>query len=87
MDAGERLLATVRDRADPAPRLTGREKAVLRLLAEGAQDKRIAARLGITVRGVRYRIGRVFAKLGVRRRADAVRRARALGLLDRPESG
>ena len=79
--AGERLLATARDRADPHPHLTQREKAVLRLL-DGEPDKRIAARLGLSVRGVRYRIERVFAKLGVRRRADAVRRARALGILD-----
>ena len=75
-----RLLATARDRADPTPRLTERENAVLRLL-DAEPDKRIAARLGLSVRGVRYRIERVFAKLGVRRRADAVRRARALGLL------
>ena len=79
-DAGERLLATARDRAAPTPRLTEREKAVLRLL-DAEKDKRIAARLGLSVRGVRYRIERVFAKLGVRRRADAVRRARALGIL------
>ena len=79
-DAGERLLATARDGAEPAPRLTGREKAVLRLL-DAEPDKRIAARLGLSVRGVRYRIERVFAKLGVSRRADAVRRARALGIL------
>ena len=34
------------------------------------------------VRTVRYRSERVFTKFGVSRRADAVRRARALGILD-----
>lgn len=78
--AAERILAMSPDRVS-APRLNHREMAVLRLLGS-ASDKRIAAHLELTVDGVRYRIRRIFAKLGVRRRGDAVRRAVAVGLLD-----
>lgn len=78
--AAERLLAMGRDGVAAAPPLTAREKDVLALL-DTNPDKRIAARLGLSVRGVRYRLERIFAKLGVQRRADAVRRARALGIL------
>ncbi len=79
-DAGERLLAMARDGVGGTPRLTSREKAVLRLL-DREPDKRIAVLMGLSVRGVRYRIECIFNKLGVRRRADAVHRARALGVL------
>ena len=45
------------------------------------RDKQIAAELGLSIHGVRHHIRRLFAKFGVRKRADAVRRARELGLL------
>ena len=69
-----------RDRVPATPRLTERQKTVLGRLA-GQQDKEIAAALGMTPHGVRYHIRAIFGKLGVHRRTDAVRRARALGLL------
>ena len=76
----ERLLAMGRDRVPAGLALTAREKAVLRRLP-AEQDKEIAARLGLSPHGVRYRLRGIFRKLGVNTRADAVRRARALGIL------
>ena len=60
--------------------LSEREKEVLRRL-EGKRDKQIAAALGLTVYGVRHHLRKLFAKLNVGTRAEAVRRARELGLI------
>ena len=76
----ERLLAMARDRVPAAPALTAGEKAVLRRLP-AEQDKEIAAHLGLSPHGVRYRLRGIFRKLGVKSRADAAQRARALGIL------
>ena len=62
------------------PRLDDREMAVLRQLAS-RRDKEIARALGLSVHGVRYHVRRIFRKLDVGHRRDAVRRARALGIL------
>ena len=78
--AAERLLATVRVPGSGVPRFGAREMAVLRRLATH-QDKEIAAEIGLSYDGVRHHVRGIFRKLGVRRRADAVRRARALGVL------
>lgn len=82
--AAERFLAMGPDGVSATPRLTAREKIVLRRLVT-EPDKRIAAELGMTPSGVCYHIRGIFRKLGVRRRADAVRRARALGILSRAD--
>ena len=70
-------------RAEDYPRrsLSERELQVLRRL-ELQQDKQIAKELGITPYGVRYHIRKLFTKLGARRRAEAVRRAREMGILE-----
>ena len=78
--SAERLLAMTRDHVPAKPRLTDREHTILAQLA-GRQDKQVAAALGMTPHGVRYHIRAIFKKLAVHNRADAVRRARALGLL------
>ena len=64
----------------PAP-LSGRETEVLRRIGEGQRDRRVAEDLGLTVHGVRHHLRKVFGRLGVRKRGEAVRRARQLGLL------
>ena len=66
---------------DPVPRLTARQREILRRLAARDPDKEIARALGLSVDGVRYHLRGVFAKLGVRRRTEAVGRARTLGIL------
>ena len=60
--------------------LTERELEVLARL-ERWRDKDIARTLGLSYDGVRYRVRRIFTKLGARNRLDAVHRARARGIL------
>ena len=76
-----RSLLTAMERAgDPRqPALSVREREVLQRLEE--KDKEIGAALGLSAYGVRYHIRKLFAKLGARNRAEAVRRAREMGLV------
>ena len=62
--------------------LTGRELAVLRLLADGLTAESIGRRLGVSRHTVRKHLEHVYRKLGVTDRLVAVREARARGLLD-----
>lgn len=61
--------------------LSGREVAVLELLAEGLSNREISERLFISTNTVKAHIKHINAKLGVTRRAQAVMRARATGVL------
>jgi DNA-binding NarL/FixJ family response regulator len=61
--------------------LSPREREIIRLVAAGATNQEIAANLGIGSETVKTLLGRVFSKLGVRRRAEAVSVAHDLGLL------
>jgi DNA-binding NarL/FixJ family response regulator len=61
--------------------LTARESEVLSLLADGATNRQIAERLVITRPTAARHVANIFAKLGVRSRAQAARRAAELGLL------
>ena len=62
------------------PALSDREQEILERL-EAWPDKRIAIALGLTAHGVRYHMRKLFTKLGVDNRAEAVRRARELRLI------
>ncbi|MFI8266246.1 response regulator [Streptomyces sp. NPDC085665] len=85
-----RLLATARTKASPpdeppsdAPLpedLTPREREVLALIGQGLPNRGIAERLFISEATVKTHINNLFAKAGIRDRADAVRRAIASGL-------
>ena len=76
------LLAAMRRlEAGPEPVLSQREREVLRRLDEGQRDKQIAAELGITVHGVRFHLRKLFTKLDVHKRSEAVRRARELDVM------
>jgi DNA-binding NarL/FixJ family response regulator len=66
--------------ATPFPELTARERDILTLMATGAANATIAARLGLTEKTVRNNVSNVFAKLRVADRAAAVARARDAGL-------
>lgn len=66
--------------AVPFPELTGREREILELMATGAANAAIAARLHLTEKTVRNNVSNVFAKLRVADRAAAVARARDAGL-------
>lgn len=61
--------------------LSSREREVIRLVADGATNRQVADTLGIGAESVKTILARMFAKLGVRKRAEAVARAHELGLL------
>ncbi|MFC4331108.1 response regulator [Streptomyces andamanensis] len=81
----DRLVATVRVKA-PAPGpalpedLTPREREVLALIGRGLPNRGIAEKLFISEATVKTHINNLFAKAGIRDRADAVRRALDAGL-------
>ncbi len=64
---------------EPPSELTEREYEVLRLMAQGHSNAEIAERLFISVNTVKTHSANIFAKLDVRRRTQAVSRARELG--------
>ena len=61
--------------------LTDREVEVLRLLAAGRSNQRIAHELVVTLNTVKKHVTHVLAKLGAANRTEAVARARQLGLI------
>ena len=61
--------------------LSPRECQVLQLIAAGRTNKEIAAELGVGATTVKTLLTRMFGKLRVRRRAEAVAAGREIGLL------
>jgi LuxR family transcriptional regulator, maltose regulon positive regulatory protein len=61
--------------------LKAREMEILELAADERSNREIAARLALSENTVKWHWQQIFARLGVRRRGMAVRRARELGLL------
>jgi DNA-binding CsgD family transcriptional regulator len=57
------------------------EMTVLEEIAAGRSNKEIAARLKISPNTVKTHAGRLFEKLGAKRRTDAVKKARELGIV------
>lgn len=64
--------------------LTAREREVLRLVAEGHSNSRIAERLFISPKTASVHVSRIIAKLGVTNRVEAAALAHRLGLLAEP---
>lgn len=62
------------------PELTAREREILDLIARGHDNAGISVRLFLSPNTVRNHISRVFAKLGISSRAQAIVRAREAGL-------
>src|SRR5690606_32807613 len=88
--AQEALRATPAEAASPgkahvelpfADTLSERELEILALLAAGRSNAQIAEELVLAVGTVEAHNHRIFSKLGVRSRAQAVLRARELGLV------
>jgi LuxR family maltose regulon positive regulatory protein len=68
-------------RPSPDGPLSPRELEVLRLIAQGLSNQEIGTRLFLALDTVKGHNRRIFEKLGVQRRTEAVARARELGLL------
>ncbi|HET7488876.1 MAG TPA: response regulator transcription factor [Acidimicrobiales bacterium] len=68
--------------AGPGGELSEREVEVLRLVALGNTNTEIAAQLYVSVRTVETHRAHIQQKLGLKGRADLVRMARELGVLD-----
>ena len=64
--------------------LTGREREILALLAEGLTSRQIASQLVISERTVNTHIGNIYRKLHVNNRVDAVREAMRIRLVEPP---
>ncbi len=62
--------------------ITAREREILELAAEGFTTHQIGRRLGISPRTVEAHIAKLYRKLGVKTRLQAVARAATLGLID-----
>ena len=60
----------------PGAELSGREREVLDLVAQGLANKQIARRLGLTERTVKVHLGSVFRRIGVTDRTSAALWAR-----------
>jgi DNA-binding NarL/FixJ family response regulator len=67
------------------PELTDREREVLDRIAAGERNHAIAGALGVSPKTVSNHISSIFAKLAVADRAEAIVRAREVGLGLRPD--
>jgi DNA-binding CsgD family transcriptional regulator len=61
--------------------ISERELEVLEALAAGHTNKEIAIRLSVSPNTVKTHVAKLYEKLGARRRTDAVKKARELGLM------
>ena len=61
--------------------LTGREVEVLDLILEGRSSKEVAQLLCLSKRTVDFHLARIYEKLNVSNRVQAIRRAAELGLV------
>jgi len=80
MEATEALMKSTVEPTGTA-NLTEREMDVLRLMAEGHTNLEIAQQLRISESTARFHVGKVFSKLGVSNRTEAVRTALRLHLV------
>ena len=82
--ASKLLRQVSQERADESAvdALTARELEVLRLLAQGQQNKEIAADLVISERTVKFHVSSILGKLGAGNRTEAVRIAAQQGLIE-----
>lgn len=77
-----RMARRAREGVDVEASLTPRERQVLALLSEGLTIGQIATRLAISPRTVETHVAKLYRKLGVGGRVQAIARAATLGLVD-----
>lgn len=63
-------------------KLTAREKSVLQLICQGLTNREIGEKLGMSESSVKWYGHQIFPKIGIRRRVQALDRARQLGLVE-----
>lgn len=82
-DADALLVAAAKAASEPEGplALTTRELEVLALLAEGASNKLIGRRLGISAHTAKYHVASLLEKLDAVSRTDAVAHAARIGVL------
>ncbi len=83
MDLAQRIVALPDDSERPAPvsSLSGQERRILRLLAQGKSPENIALQLHITSHTLRNHLHHVNTKLHTRNRLEAVTQATRRGLI------
>ncbi len=79
-EAAAQPMITPAHRATRVP-LTSREREILELIAEGENNRLIAARLAISRHTVKFHVASILAKLGAGSRTEAVALALRAGLL------
>jgi len=76
------VVSSQREAPEQDAALTPREIQVLSLLAEGASNKSIARRLGISVHTVKFHVASLLDKFEAIGRTDAVAHALRLGVIE-----
>jgi LuxR family maltose regulon positive regulatory protein len=79
--ADERDAASEADASGLLGSLSRRELEVLRIAAMRVSNREIGEALGLTEGSVKWYLQRVYDKFGVRKRSEAARKARMLGLI------
>jgi NarL family two-component system response regulator YdfI len=77
-----RFARKAREGSEKAALLTVREQQILEHISEGMTMHQIGTRLGISPRTVETHVAKLYRKLGVRTRVQAVARAATLGLIE-----
>ncbi len=65
----------------PIEELTPRELEVLRLMAQGLPNRKIAEHLEVNERTIKHHVSEILSKLGVANRTQAITYAAAHGLI------
>lgn len=77
-----RFARQARGGSSTATTITPRERQILQLLAEGLTMRQVARRLAISPRTVETHVAKLYRKLDVRTRVQALARAASIGLID-----
>ena len=77
-----RFARQAREGTEVRATLTAREHEILELISRGLTMQQIATRLGISPRTVETHVSKLYRKLAVRTRVQAVARAASLGIID-----
>jgi DNA-binding NarL/FixJ family response regulator len=77
-----RLAKQARDSSEMSAKMTARERQILAMVSDGLTMQQIGRRLTISPRTVETHVGKLYRKLGVRTRVEAVSKAASLGLID-----